>query len=159
MDVCAKALGLMWQNVSSSSDGPPGQQVEDPFGCNVPVGTNDIFLNPETNLGWRRKTSGGSTRLQYFLVYAWSREVGESDVPTALKVYDRDATARNLSFSDLDLDPAQIGGSLLWHYPDPPDFSTDPEVVSFYALYLASDARGNLRERLCRTIPLLWAVS
>lgn len=66
-------------------------------------------------------------------VYATST-LGDQSTPATVEINDTEATVSAVSFSDVDLDPGQIGGEVLWSPPD------DVQHVTFYKVHFASSA-------------------
>eukprot|EP00435_Cladocopium_sp_Y103_P019251 s1118_g4.t1 len=104
--------------------------------------TQDLLLG--TSIWWNfiniaAETAIGSS--DYLLLYAASA-LQEQTWPATRYIPDDFFDVRELTFTDLDLDPAELGGVLDWK-----EHSYRYKVESYH-VYLASDAAGTGRKRL-----------
>ncbi|CAE7198832.1 unnamed protein product [Symbiodinium sp. CCMP2592] len=106
--------------------------AEDPAGRNrslvgvVEVGTHDFAVPPDTPL----------LSFTHLTIFARS-ELVEQTTPMALPIVDSVSSVSNVSFTDLDLDAGDLGGSLEWSLP-----SSDIELVESYYVYFAASDTG-----------------
>jgi WD40 repeat protein len=120
-------------NVSDSSDGGRrlsvwADSVQMQVGGDLPVGTNEINVPPQTSVG----------QYSHFLVYTKST-LAEASTPDTKSISDTVATVSGVEFTDKDLDKAELGGTIVW---DPPE---DTAQVNNYVVYLAEGPAGEGR--------------
>ncbi|CAJ1340741.1 unnamed protein product, partial [Effrenium voratum] len=106
----------------------------------VPSGTNAFLLAPEYNPGPN----------SFLLVYTQSSLV-EQTGNAAIGIFDVEANADSVAFTDLDLDPSEVGGTVTWNEP------FDPSQVAFYDVYLALSSMGENKSQLESPVPVLTA--
>jgi len=112
-----------------SSAGGPGGVGRSQINGLIPYGTNEVRIYPET------------LRLDYnFMVVYTQSALVEQTTPTSLLFYDTFSQAVNFSFIDDDLDPFELGGTLLWVAP--PDYIH----ITQYFLYFAEIPDSNLTD-------------
>ncbi|CAE8581857.1 unnamed protein product, partial [Polarella glacialis] len=99
------------------------------------VGTNQIVLAAGTALA----------SFTHVVVFSGST-LAEQTTPVSLAVSDTLGTPLSITFADLDLDPAEIGGLLTWLAP------TGSTQVTGYDTYLAEDSAGVSRSQLGSTL-------
>ena len=75
----------------------------------------------------------------HFLIYSVS-ELEEQTTPTALAIFDSNASVTLVKFIDLDLDPQQLGGNVSFLEPNEPN-----APLYRYVLYLANSPQGDGR--------------
>ncbi|CAE7861988.1 unnamed protein product, partial [Symbiodinium necroappetens] len=92
----------------------------------VEVGTHDFAIPPDTPL----------LSFTHLTIFARS-ELVEQTTPMALPIVDSVSSVSNVSFTDLDLDVGDLGGTLEWSLP-----SSDIELVESYYVYLAASDAG-----------------
>eukprot|EP00439_Symbiodinium_sp_Y106_P041770 s2503_g5.t1 len=92
----------------------------------VEVGTHDFAVPPDTPL----------LSFTHLTIFARS-ELVEQTTPMALPIVDSVSSVSNASFTDLDLDAGDLGGTLEWSLP-----SSDIELVESYYVYFAASDTG-----------------
>ncbi|CAE6912196.1 unnamed protein product [Symbiodinium natans] len=122
------------------------------------------FVDPAVDamVAWCRKTyrTVGTSDLQitvpvetprndftHFVIYTASTLV-EQSTPTALGIFDANATVSGVDFVDDDLDPLEFGGNVTWQEP------SDSDRVQDYLLYFAEDELGSNRSRVGNVVPV-----
>ncbi|CAE6912023.1 unnamed protein product [Symbiodinium natans] len=129
LDFDADELGgdITWRPPSSDrvqdylvylSDGQSRSQVESA----IPAGTN-VLTVPDNTQG-----IGYSS----FLVFTRSTLAAEQTTPVALSFSDSVVSLGNLSFTDLDLDATDLGGTLAWEEPSDSAYVTHYEARDGY---------------------------
>lgn len=71
----------------------------------------------------------------HFVVFTGSTLV-EQTTPSALAIYDTDASVSNITFQDKDLDESEMGGDIFWDAP------LDADQVTYYAVFIGPDPLG-----------------
>jgi hypothetical protein len=100
------------------------------FGTSL-VGTNNIVVP----IDFARQDS------THILVYTESTLV-EQTTPRSHLIFDAFASVSNVSFTDKDLDPIELGGSIVWSAPD------YTQRLAAYTIYFASDESGSGRSQI-----------
>jgi hypothetical protein len=101
----------------------------------VPVGTNELFVSPETRL----------SPFSHFLVYTMSALV-EQTTPSTHLIDDMNSSVSSLVFFDKDLDPFELGGGIDWDEP------TRSSRVESYLVYFARTPFGSRRSQIGDTL-------
>ncbi|CAK9005928.1 unnamed protein product [Durusdinium trenchii] len=106
----------------------------------VAVGTNEFLVEPNFEPG----ALGNS----FLLVYTQSSLV-EQTGNAAIGIFDIEARVDSVSFTDLDLDPLEIGGIVTWNEP------FDTSQVAFYDVYLGLSDAGENRSQVESPVAVL----
>jgi len=80
-----------------------------------------------------------------FVVYTMS-DLVEQTTPGAATIADRGSLVRAVSFEDQDLDPAEIGGKIVWTPP------ADTSMVTHYLVYFATSDAGAARSQYSQAV-------
>merc|ERR1712232_610967 len=78
------------------------------------------------------------------VVYAVSIIQGEQTTPRGIQISDSIARPSLVTFADVDLDQAEVGGNTFWTAPT----TGGAEQVTNYVVYLAADAAGHGRSQI-----------
>lgn len=101
------------------------------------VGSNSVDLAPDTTLA----------PFTHTVVYSRSSLV-EQTTPAFQAIVDRVASVFGVAFTDLDLDPLQVGGTVTWSAP------ADNALVTHYVLYVAATSDGGNRSQVGADVPV-----
>jgi len=107
------------------------------LGQDVPAGTNTAYVPDNFQ----------SLSVSHILLYTRS-SLAEQTTPVALEFIDDAIEVENITFTDEDLDPSELGGQVAW---EPPNFTA---TVTHFIVYLTTDVLGTNRTKVGSEIPL-----
>mmetsp|Transcript_80879 Transcript_80879/g.203437 ORF Transcript_80879/g.203437 Transcript_80879/m.203437 type:complete len:1087 (+) Transcript_80879:96-3356(+) len=96
------------------------------YGVMTGPGTNKVELPVDTP----------APSYSHIVVFSASA-LAEQTTPVALAISDSTQSASSTTFTDLDLDPSDLGGAVTWTEP------AETAQVTYYVVYLATDASGS----------------
>ncbi|CAE7504323.1 PIF1, partial [Symbiodinium sp. KB8] len=111
------------------------------LGQDVPAGTNTAYV-PDNF-----QSLSVSHILLQLALYTRSY-LAEQTTPVALEFIDDAIEVENITFTDEDLDPSELGGQVAW---EPPNFTA---TVTHFIVYLTTDVLGTNRTKVGSEIPL-----